>query len=184
MATGYGLDNRRIGVPSPGRDKNLLLSASSRPALESTQPHVQWVPGAPPPSDNYVKLTAHLQLLPKSRKRGSIHPLDHTSSWRGACLIKHRVNFYNNITSRKEIPKTAKHISLTVSQAQGVFSYFTAPRYVPGPTQPPNQWVPWALSLGVKRPGREADYSSPSSAEFKNGEAIHVLPHMCSCHGT
>jgi hypothetical protein len=28
-----------------------------------------------------------------------------------------------------------------------------------GPTQPPIQWVPGALSPGVKRPGREADHS-------------------------
>jgi hypothetical protein len=28
--------------------------------------------------------------------------------------------------------------------------------------------VPAALSLGVKRPGREADHSPPSSAEVKN----------------
>jgi hypothetical protein len=31
---------------------------------------------------------------------------------------------------------------------------------VVGPTQPPLQWVPGALSVGVKRPGREADGSS------------------------
>jgi hypothetical protein len=31
------------------------------------------------------------------------------------------------------------------------------------------QRVPGALSLGVKRPGREADHSPPSSAEVKNG---------------
>jgi hypothetical protein len=31
-----------------------------------------------------VKLTTHLQLVPRSRKRGSIHPLPHTSSWRSA----------------------------------------------------------------------------------------------------
>jgi hypothetical protein len=37
-----------------------------------------------------------------------------------------------------------------------------------GDTQPPIQWVPGALSLGVKRPGREADHSPPSSAEVKN----------------
>jgi hypothetical protein len=36
-----------------------------------------------------------------------------------------------------------------------------------GPTQPPIQWVAGALSLGVKRPGREADHSHPSSAEVK-----------------
>jgi hypothetical protein len=37
----------------------------------------------------------------------------------------------------------------------------------PGPTQPPIQWVPGALSPGVKRPGREADHSLPASAEVK-----------------
>jgi hypothetical protein len=36
-----------------------------------------------------------------------------------------------------------------------------------GPSQPPIQWVLGALSLGVKWPGREADHSSPSSAEVK-----------------
>jgi len=34
--------------------------------------------------------------------------------------------------------------------------------------QHPIQWVPGALSLGVKRPAREADHSPPSSAEIKN----------------
>jgi hypothetical protein len=33
--------------------------------------------------------------------------------------------------------------------------------------QPPIQWVPEALSLGVKQPGREADHSPPSSADVK-----------------
>jgi hypothetical protein len=32
---------------------------------------------------------------------------------------------------------------------------------------PPIQWVSGALSLGVKRPGRKADHSPPSSAEVK-----------------
>jgi hypothetical protein len=31
-----------------------------------------------------VKLTTHLQLVPSSRKCGSIHPLLHTPSWRSA----------------------------------------------------------------------------------------------------
>jgi hypothetical protein len=35
------------------------------------------------------------------------------------------------------------------------------------PTQPPIQWVPGALSLGVNRPRLEADHSPPSSAEAK-----------------
>jgi hypothetical protein len=37
----------------------------------------------------------------------------------------------------------------------------------PVPTQPPIQWVDGALSLGVKRPGRETDHSPPSSDEVK-----------------
>jgi hypothetical protein len=40
-----------------------------------------------------VKLTTHLQLMPRSRKRGSIHPLPHTPSWRSAYLVKYRDNF-------------------------------------------------------------------------------------------
>jgi hypothetical protein len=36
-----------------------------------------------------------------------------------------------------------------------------------GPTQLPIQWVPGALSSGVKRQGREADRSPPTSAEVK-----------------
>jgi hypothetical protein len=30
------------------------------------------------------------------------------------------------------------------------------------------QWVPGAISLGIKQPGREADHSPPSSVEVKN----------------
>jgi len=36
------------------------------------------------------------------------------------------------------------------------------------PTQPLIQLVPGALSLGIKRLGREADHSLPSSAKVKN----------------
>jgi hypothetical protein len=36
-----------------------------------------------------------------------------------------------------------------------------------GHTQPPIQWVPGAISLRMKRSGREADHSPPSSAKVK-----------------
>jgi len=36
-----------------------------------------------------------------------------------------------------------------------------------GPTQPPIQWATGALSLGVKRQGREAYHSPPSATEVK-----------------
>jgi hypothetical protein len=48
----------------------------------------------------------------------------------------------------------------------GIF-LFAASRMALGPTQPPTQWVPGYLSLGVKRQGREVDHSPPSSAEVK-----------------
>jgi hypothetical protein len=53
-------------------------------------------------------------------------------------------------------------------QGLGIFLFTTASRPALGPTQPPIQWVPEALSLGVKRSGREADHSPSSGAEVKN----------------
>jgi hypothetical protein len=40
----------------------------------------------------------------------------------------------------------------------GNFLFTTASIPAVGPTQPPIQWVPGALYLGVKRPGREAGH--------------------------
>jgi hypothetical protein len=51
-----------------------------------------------------------------------------------------------------------------------------------GDTQPPIQWVPGALSLEVKRPEGEADYSPPSSAEVKNTWSYTSTPPIC-LHG-
>jgi hypothetical protein len=47
------------------------------------------------------------------------------------------------------------------------FLFSTSSRAGLGYTQPPIQWVHVALSPEVKRPGREADHSPPSSAEVK-----------------
>jgi hypothetical protein len=62
--------------------------------------------------------------------------------------------------------------------------YFITPQIKTalGPTQPPIQWVRGALSLGIKRPGREADHSPPSSAEVKNTWSFTSTPPMC-LHG-
>jgi hypothetical protein len=46
IATSYRLDDRGVGIKSPGGVKNFLYSTSSRPALGSTQLPMQWVPGA------------------------------------------------------------------------------------------------------------------------------------------
>jgi hypothetical protein len=49
----------------------------------------------------------------------------------------------------------------------GIFLFTTKSRRALGPTQPPIEWVPGALSLGIKRPVREADHSPSSGAEVK-----------------
>jgi hypothetical protein len=50
------------------------------------------------------------------------------------------------------------------------------PDWLRGPTQAPIQWVPGAVSLAVKRPGREADHSPPSSADVKNAWSYNSTP--------
>jgi hypothetical protein len=62
------------------------------------------------------------------------------------------------------------------------FSLLLRSRPALGSTQSPVQWVPRAIFLGVKRPGRKADHLTPSSAEDKNGEAISTLAPTSSMH--
>jgi hypothetical protein len=57
------------------------------------------------------------------------------------------------------------------------FLFSTSSRPALGPTQPPIQWVPGALSPGVKRPGREADHPPPTSAEVKKILIYTSTPH-------
>jgi hypothetical protein len=47
-------------------------------------------------------------------------------------------------------------------------------------TQPPIQWVPVALSLGVKQPGHEAHHSPTSAKVKKKRGSIHPIPHTFS----
>jgi len=56
----------------------------------------------------------------------------------------------------------------------GIFLFTTASRTALELTRPPVQWVPGALSLGVKRPGREAGHSPPSSAEVKECVELYL----------
>jgi hypothetical protein len=68
---------------------------------------------------------------------------------------------------RPSHPPWYDHLNSIWWRAQIMKLLPTASRKVLGTTQPPIQWVLGALSLRVKRPGREADNSLPSSAEVK-----------------
>jgi hypothetical protein len=59
-------------------------------------------------------------------------------------------------------------------QEQEIFLFSAASRLAPGPSQPP--LCAGALAPDIKQPGCEADHSSQSNAEVKNGGAI-------CCHG-
>jgi hypothetical protein len=59
-------------------------------------------------------------------------------------------------------------------QGLGIFLFTTASRQALEPTQPVIQRVTVALSLGVKRPWREADHSPPYSAEVKECMKIYL----------
>jgi len=41
---------------------------------------------------------------------------------------------------------------------------------------PPIQWLPGALSLGIKRPGRKADHPSVTITEVKNAWSCTSIP--------
>jgi hypothetical protein len=63
---------------------------------------------------------------------------------------------------------------IKITSKLGIFLFTTASRTPLGLTLPSIQWVPGALSLGVKRPEREADYSPPSSVEVKECVELYL----------
>jgi len=58
----------------------------------------------------------------------------------------------------------------------GISLLTTASRTALKPIQPPIQWVPGALSLGVKRLMRETDHLPPSSADVKDAWSYTFTP--------
>jgi hypothetical protein len=96
-------------------------------------------------------------------------------------LFKHRHNFYYKLCeleiksetflpqrSRDSVVGIATGYGLEVRVPVGSRIFPTSSRPALGPIQPPIQWVPRALSPGVKRQGREAHHSYQTSAEVKN----------------
>jgi hypothetical protein len=65
-----------------------------------------------------------------------------------------------------------------------IFLFTTMSKPALGPTQPPLQWAPRALSLVVKQPGHESDHSPPSSSEVKECVVLYIhSPNMPLWHG-
>jgi hypothetical protein len=85
-AGAYGLDDGGVGFRVPvGLKFSLLHLVETGSGVYTTfylMGNGGFFPGGKRGRD--VKLTTHLQLVLRSRKRGSIHPLSHTSSWRSA----------------------------------------------------------------------------------------------------
>jgi hypothetical protein len=71
---------------SPGREKNILFSKSSRPALRSTQTPIQWVPGALSPGvKRQGREVDHSPPTSAEVKKMWIYTsTPHTPSWRSA----------------------------------------------------------------------------------------------------
>jgi hypothetical protein len=86
IRTGYRLDEQGVGSSTPDGGKNFYFSMSSRPALEPTQPPIQWVLGALSPevkrsgsqADHSPQISAEVNV------GLSLHPLTHMSSRRCA----------------------------------------------------------------------------------------------------
>jgi hypothetical protein len=97
-------------------------------------------------------------------------------------LNPHRLEelMHNNLTMMMMIMMMMMIIIIGVlgfdsRRGLGIFLFTTASRTALGPTQPPIQWIPGALSLGANRQGCEADHSTFSSAEVK--ECVELYLH-------
>jgi hypothetical protein len=101
--------------------------------------------------------------------------------------VKYVISTCSNLTSNVNkcvVPNRLQYERTTKTQADNeIFLLTTASRQALGPTQPPIHCVTRDLSLGVKRPGHEADHSPPSCAEVKECVKLYLHSPLCLLHG-
>jgi hypothetical protein len=134
-------------------------------------------------SSSQLMLTWQMKAI--GRSLDSLHPLAGNTEIYLTCASLFRLIFriqHNytyvltaHLATRPRVGIATKESGFDSRQVQDTFLLYTA--YLPalGTTQPPIQWVP-----RVKRQGREADHSLPSSAEVLNSETIPALPRTSS----
>jgi hypothetical protein len=89
-------------------------------------------------------------------------------------LVTELLCIYSSVSTVTRLRAVRSGFDSRQGQRTDVFASAFIPAL--GPIQPPIQWVLDALSPEVKRPGREADHSPPSSAEVKNAWSYTSTP--------
>jgi hypothetical protein len=171
MATGYGLDDR--GFESRQWLGISLFTTVPWLALGPIHPPIHWVPVAL--SLGVKRPGREADHSPPSSVGGQecvelcLH--SNTPSLCGAQLKTHgQVYLYLLVCKGWTIGV----LVFNSWRVLGIFLFTTASKTALGPTQSPIQWLPGALSLGVKRVGCEADHSLPSSAEVKEWVELYL----------
>jgi hypothetical protein len=129
---------------------------------------------------DYYKLVVGGGTLNLFRFLQSSHSLLGTCNRLKNCIFRWARGMGNHTDILFHGPRFSQSFGFDFLQKEETFLYSAASRPDMGPFQRPIQWVSGALSLGVIWLERKSNHSLPSSAEVKNGGAIHTLPHTSS----
>jgi hypothetical protein len=172
----YVLDDR--GFESREGLRIILFTTASRPALGPTQHPTQSIPGALSlgekrpgrEADHSSRSSAEV----KNARTYTSPPQYAFMSW---CSVKAQERLYLYLTYGLD------DWGFESREGLGIILFTTSSRSALRPTQPPIHWVPGALSLGVRRPRREADHLSRSVPRSRMRGAIPPLPNTPSWRG-
>jgi hypothetical protein len=116
------------------------------------------------PKNHVQTVHGNVRPFPGSRKRERESVLQRFSNVLSIMTSNERAGRRN--WPSRDLTRAWRRRSRSSSPGGGKnFHFSMSSRPALGSTQPPIQWVPGAPSLGVKRQGREAGHSPPTSAE-------------------